>query len=90
MPVQSRLTSFPRSDASVQPSNDNLPPRKAPSKPDDPSSLGGRQLLVIGVGVLVLIAALYWMAEGMQSLSRQEICLESHARNCTPVDKAAP
>ena len=76
----------------LRPANDNRPRRPGSARPGDaePASLGTRQLALIALAALVLIAGVIWMVDGMQKLSRDEVCLESHARNCQPVDKATP
>jgi len=76
----------------LRPANDNRPRRSGPAQPGnaEPASLGTPQLALIALAVLALIAGVVWMVDGMQKLSRDEVCFESHARNCQPVDKGTP
>ena len=88
MAVPPRTRRFP----TLRPANDNRPRRSGPARPGDaePSSLGTPQLALIALAVLALIAGVVWMVDGMQKLSRDEVCFESHSRNCQPVDKTTP
>ena len=72
----------------MRPANDNRPGRSGPqARNGEPASLGTPQLALIALATPALIAGVIWMVDGMQKLSRDEVCLESHARNCQPVDK---
>ena len=76
----------------MRPANDNRPGRSGSqrSRDGEPASLGTPQLALIALAALALVAGVIWMVDGMQKLSRDEVCFESHARNCQPVDKATP